>query len=169
MGRQKKGKQQTGRFLLLPHMVLCSPSFHELSGSAVKLLIDIAVQYNGKNNGDLACAFKVMKPKGWRSEATLDRAKKELLAAGFIAETRKGHLPNTCSLYGITWQPLNPNGKLDIGPAGFPYGEWARRLQVDKAHGARTTTKTGAKARSIAADLEVDNWAVATETKAISK
>lgn len=88
-------------------------------------MIDIGSQYNGKNNGDLCAAWKVMHPKGWRSEATLDRAKKELLAAGFIAETRKGKRPNLCSLYGITWQPINPSPKFDIEPAGFPFGAWA--------------------------------------------
>lgn len=71
-----------------------------------------------------------MQPKGWHSETTLNKAKKELLAAGFIAETRKGRLPNLCSLYGITWQPLNPNKKLDVGVNGFPVGEWAQLPKV---------------------------------------
>ena len=100
--------------------------FRALSGSAVKLLIDMGSQYNGKNNGDLAAAWKIMQPKGWNSEATLHKAKQELLAAGFISETRKGQLPNLCSLYGITWQPLNPDPKFDIQPFAFPVGEWAR-------------------------------------------
>ena len=72
-----------------------------------------------------------MQPKGWRSEATLNKAKKELLSAGFIAETRKGRLPNLCSLYGITWQPLNPHAKLDTGPQGFPFGEWSKSANDD--------------------------------------
>jgi hypothetical protein len=113
-------------FLRLPIAVLCSPKYRTLSSSAIKLLLDIGVQYNGKNNGDLCAAWKVMQPKGWKSEATLNKAKKELLAAGFIAVTRVGRLPNLCSLYGITWQPLNPSPKLDIGPNGFPVGEWAK-------------------------------------------
>lgn len=124
MGRVKDNHKAKGRFLLLPHLVLHSPQFHALSSSAVKLLLDVAVQYNGKNNGDLCAAWKIMQPKGWRSEATLNRAKKELLEAGFIAETRKGRLPNLCSLYGITWQPLNPHPKYDIGPQGFPMYAW---------------------------------------------
>lgn len=132
MGRLKPAKEFAGGFLGLPAAMLNSPRYRQLSAASVKLLIDIGVQYNGKNNGDLSAAWKVMKPKGWRSEATLNRAKKEVIAAGFIAETRKGRLPNTCSLYGITWKPLNPSPKLDIGPQGFPYGAWAELPRAGK-------------------------------------
>ena len=126
MGRAKSKPAFAGGFFLLPNALLNSPKFRALSPIGVKLLIDLGSQYNGKNNGDLCAAWKVMHPKGWNSEATLDKAKKELLAAGFIAETRKGKRPNLCSLYGLTWQPLNPDPKLDVGPGGFPIGAWAR-------------------------------------------
>ena len=126
MGRVKSKPVYSGGFLLLPSELINCPKFRALSPSAVKLLIDVASQYKGKNNGDLCAAWKIMQPKGWNSEATLNRAKKELLAAGFIAETRKGKRPNLCSLYGITWQPLNPNPKLETTPSGFPFGAWGK-------------------------------------------
>ena len=122
----KKKPSIVGAFLALPLAMLNCPKYRCLSSSARSLLIDIASQYNGKNNGDLSAAWKIMKPKGWRSEATLDRAKKELLAAEFIAQTRQGRLPNLCTLYGVTWMALNPNSKLDVGPNGFPHGAWAQ-------------------------------------------
>lgn len=124
MGRIKS--KPTGRFLRLPAALLNCPKFRALSPIGVKLLVDLGGLYNGNNNGDLSAAWKVMQPKGWKSESTLHKAKKELIAAGFIAETRKGRLPNLCSLYGITWQPLNPNPKLEVTPYGFPVGEWAK-------------------------------------------
>ena len=126
MGRVKSKPAYPGGFLLLPSALINCPKFRVLSSSAVKLLVDIGGQYNGKNNGDLCLAWKVMKPKGWNSEATLNRAKKELLESGFIAETRKGKRPNLCSLYGITWQPLNPDPKLEVKPFGFPVGVWSK-------------------------------------------
>lgn len=126
MGREKSKLVYAGGFLALPHEMLNGRKFRALTASGVKLLIDIASQYNGKNNGDLCAAWKIMHPKGWRSEATLDRAKKELLATGFIAETRKGKRPNLCTLYGVTWRPLNPNPKHDIKPFAFPVGEWSK-------------------------------------------
>ena len=47
-------------FFFLPDMVLNHPDFFNLSGNAMKLLIMIGAQYNGKNNGDLQCARSVM-------------------------------------------------------------------------------------------------------------
>lgn len=126
MGRTKTRPVYQGGFLLLPAALLNCTKFRALSSSGVKLLVDMGSQYNGKNNGDLSAAWKIMHPKGWNSEATLNKAKKELLAAGFISETRKGRRPNLCSLYGITWQPLNPSPKLEVQPFAFPVGEWAR-------------------------------------------
>ncbi|NEX60629.1 hypothetical protein [Noviherbaspirillum galbum] len=146
MGRLRTKRKVVGRFLLMPHRVLHSPQYHALPGNAVKLLLDIAAQYNGKNNGDLSIAWKIMQPKGWKSEATLNKAKKELLASGFIAETRKGRLPNLCSLYGITWQPLDHDPKYDIGPLGFPMYAWETtsvpRLKMPKAAATSTTAST---------------------------
>lgn len=132
MGREKSKKTYAGGFLLLPSALLNCTKFRSLSSSGVKLLVDMGSQYNGKNNGDLCAAWKIMRSKGWHSEATLNRAKKELLLTGFIAETRKGQRPNLCSLYGITWQPLNPNQKLDIKPASFPVGAWSKTETIAK-------------------------------------
>lgn len=122
----KSKRKLVGGFLALPKAVLHSSKFRQLSANAVKLLVDIGSQYDGKNNGDLAAAWKIMRLKGWRSEATLQRGKKELLDAGFIDETRKGHLPNKCSLYGLTFHPLNANPKFDVGAVQrFAFGAWA--------------------------------------------
>lgn len=110
----------------MPHAVSNCLAYRALSCKAVKLLIDIGSQFNGANNGDLSTAWKLMQPRGWRSEETLQAAKRELLAAGFIAETRKGRRPNLCSLYGITWLKLNPSPKYDIQPASFPVGAWEK-------------------------------------------
>jgi hypothetical protein len=126
MSGPKSRKKDMRPFLRVPIALLNCPKFRALSPIAIKLLLDIGGQYNGKNNGDLCAAWKIMQPKGWNSEATLNKAKKELIAAGFLAVTRIGRLPNLCSLYGITWQALNPNPKLDYGPNGFPYGEWEK-------------------------------------------
>jgi len=150
MAKPRPKQSYAGGFLLLPAALLNCPKFRALSSSGVKLLIDIGSQYNGKNNGDLSAAWKVMHPKGWKGEGTLNRAKKELLAAGFIAQTRMGRLLNLCSLYGITWQPLNPSPKLDFGPNGFPAGAWAELPPAKAKKNAIATAKTIARVSSIA-------------------
>lgn len=153
-----------GAFLAMPMAVLNCPKYRSLSPSAVKLLFDIASQYNGKNNGDLNAAFKVMKPKGWKSETTLTKARKELQETGFIAETRKGRLPNLCTLYGITWQPLDPSPKLDIGPNGFPLNAWAELPREEAGKNASLTPVSVVALRRIAPETGVGNTPIAPET-----
>ena len=116
--RRHNGKHKGGgfgeRFVGIPHSAYSSPLFVALSPWSIKLLVDLGAQYNGRNNGDLAAAITLMKPRGWNSETTLNKAKKQLLAAGFIIEMRKGKRPNTCSLFALAWRPLNPSPKHDF-------------------------------------------------------
>jgi hypothetical protein len=114
-----KGNRIGGPFLALPRDVINHAAFLRLSPYAKSLLIDLGAQYKGDNNGDLSCAWKVMKPRGWRSEATLHKAKHELLRSGFIFEARKGRRPNLCGLYALTWPLLDANPKHDCTPAAF--------------------------------------------------
>ncbi|MBC3870302.1 hypothetical protein [Undibacterium oligocarboniphilum] len=145
MGREKLSSKLkiSGGFFPIPHQVSNSLKYRGLSAKAVKLLVDIGSQFNGRNNGDFTAAWKIMQPRGWKSEETLHSAKKELLTAGFIAETRKGRRPNLCSLYGITWIKINPSPKFDIKPYAFPYGAWehsAPEIQTEKSNALTTTT-----------------------------
>lgn len=123
--RRHKGNRISEGFLALPYSVLNSPLFLALPPHAVKLLLDVAAQYRGDNNGDLSLAWKLMKVRGWRSEATLNKVKRHLLDAGFLYETRKGRRPNTCSLFALTWFVLDKSDKYDPGAvAGFTRGEY---------------------------------------------
>ncbi|UUZ49508.1 hypothetical protein LP420_04225 [Massilia sp. B-10] len=95
MEGQKSRKKGVTPFLLVPMALLNCPKYRALSSSAVKLLYDIASQFNGKNNGDLCAAWKIMRPKGWKSEATLHKAKRSW--------SRPGSLPSrgwgTCRIH----------------------------------------------------------------------
>ncbi|EUC68048.1 hypothetical protein Y017_06835 [Alcanivorax sp. 97CO-5] len=127
-----KGRKSTAGFMGLPHHILGSPAYLSLDGWAVKLLVDITSQYHGYNNGDLAIAWTIMKLKGWRSRATLNNARKKLLARGLIQLTRQGGR-NRPSLYGITWQSIDEcKGKLEIGPTDRPSNQW-REYQEEAA------------------------------------
>jgi len=121
-------KRDSGPFVALPVSVLNGMAFLGLNAYARMLFIDLVVQYRGNNNGDLSMAFKQMKLRGWKSEATLNKAKRNLLEAGLIVETRKGGRPNKCSLFGLTWHALDEcNGKLDISPQAFPRGAYKEK------------------------------------------
>lgn len=95
-----------------------------LPGNAVKLLNELAYQYRGHNNGDLTCAWSVMKKRGFTSKGTLQRAIKLLLEKQLIVITREGRFLNpggVCALYALTWQPIDEcKGKLDVNSTIVP-------------------------------------------------
>jgi len=109
-----KGRSSSRRFLALPHVVLEHRDFVSLSNKAIKLLLDLAMQYNGSNNGDLCATFSMMKKRGWSSNDQRSKALKELLDKNLIVLTRQGGR-KIANLYAITWQPIDEcKGKLDV-------------------------------------------------------
>ena len=101
---------------MLPHNLLSLPEFINLSFTAKSLLIEFLIQYNGKNNGDFSNTRKILLPRGWSSNATIQKATSELIKAELIILSR-----HKCNLYGITWEPINEcGGKLDISPTRTP-------------------------------------------------
>jgi len=109
-----KGRQDSGSFLKLPHSMIGHENFQALAPRAVKLLISIASQYRGDNNGDLTTAWRILQPMGWTSKDQMEKARKELLERGWIVLTRQGRRPKVASLYAVTWLPINEcSGKLE--------------------------------------------------------
>lgn len=108
-----KGAKYTEPFVGIVRSVFESPAFVGLSPHACKLLLELAGQYRGDNNGNLTVAWSVVSKRGWRSKTTLWRCKSELIKAGFVYVTRKGHMPSTCELLALTWFPLDVSPKFD--------------------------------------------------------
>ncbi len=126
------GRAESGSFFAIPHAVMASPAFKNLSGYAVKMLCSLGGQYRGSNNGDLGAAWRVMQPQGWRSRDTLLRALRELIDAGMIEQTRQGGL-NRCSLYALTWHAIDDcDGKLDVRATRVPSGLWKGTATIQK-------------------------------------
>jgi len=125
--RRLTGRQTTPSFLRLPHHILDHPVFKTLSKRVTKLVIDIATQYRGHNNGDLAATLKMMKERGWNSRDQLEKAKKELIERDVILVARRGGR-NKANLYALTWFPIDEcNGKLDIAPTKTTPVNWANK------------------------------------------
>lgn len=147
---REKRRKESGNFTLIPHAVQDSPNWKECSGSAVKLLCDLARQYNGRNNGDLCAARSVLATRGWRSPDTLDRALHELLHYGFITLTRQGGR-NLANLYGLTWQAIDEcEGKLDCSATRVASGDWKlakprfkRRRKIESSSTESVATNYG--------------------------
>ena len=124
--RRVKGRQTTKSFVMFPHDVMEHETFKLLSSRATKLLMDIASQYRGNNNGDLCAPLSIMKKRGWKSSDQLNRAKKELVRSGLVVVSRQGGL-NKASLYALTWFSIDEcNGKLDIRPTIVAPHQWKR-------------------------------------------
>lgn len=108
-----------GRFVGLPHWVMMHPAFRAASARARSLLFDIAMQYNGKNNGRLVAAAKALRPLGWKSDDGIQEAKTELLTLGLLVETRKGAKPNRAAWYALSWRALDSAEGFDLNPRAY--------------------------------------------------
>ena len=130
-GRNKSRKKASGRdpggFVALPWSVLDCPAFSGLSHPARSLLLELARQYVFDNNGRLLASAAYLATRGWKSCDVITRAKRELIEAGFIHETVKGHRPNKASWYAVTWQTLDRLPGYDAGAAeSFQRGAYQR-------------------------------------------
>lgn len=124
---KRNGDKRDGKtFVLLPLVMLESPGYRLASHPARSLLIDIAMQYTGHNNGKLTACAKYLKPKGWRSNDTIVRARRELIDCGLLIETRKGARPNKAAWFALSWLDLDQGQGLDIDPKLYRRGSYMR-------------------------------------------
>jgi len=116
--KNRKGGLPTRSFAGIPRIVMDSDDYKNLNGNAIKLLLELAYQYRGNNNGDLSATFSHMEKRGFKSKETLGNALKSLQGANLIIKTREGMFLNPggrCALYALTWQPIDEcNGKHDV-------------------------------------------------------
>ena len=112
-----KGRRMIGRFIGLPHVVIKNKDYVDLSYKSKALLIDLMLQYKGRNNGDLTTALAILRDRGWKRQATIGEAVKELIDANLIIRTREGQFRNPfsrCALYAVTWQPIDDCKDKDL-------------------------------------------------------
>ncbi|MGQ4879809.1 hypothetical protein ACOJCM_14685 [Billgrantia sp. LNSP4103-1] len=110
-----------GGALAIPKFLMGHEDFRELSPSALKVLLVLGYQYNGKNNGDLSATHTMMQDWGGMAEATLSRALRELQERNLVTKTRtnyKGRDGARCALYALTWAPIDecPGKMLEVHP-----------------------------------------------------
>lgn len=128
VGRKGDKARVSGGFVALPWAVLDCAAYADLSHPAKALLVDIARQYVRDNNGRLLASAAHLAKRGWRSVDVITRAKRELIDAGFVHETVKGHRPNKASWYAVTWYLLDPHPGYDPGAAvTFERGSYERQ------------------------------------------
>ena len=112
MGKKKFKKKFSGsdNFANIPRYVIDTPAFMSLRGNSVKLLVLLASQYKGKNNGDLIITHSFYKTF-FKSSQTMYAARDELEQKGFIATNAYGGMSyggyKVPSLYALLWLPVD--------------------------------------------------------------
>lgn len=110
--RERTKGRQSGRrsFAGIPRHVMDSDDFRYLSANAVRLLLWLAYQYKGNNNGDLSATHTQAQSWGIAGKATLTKVLGELQARRFLVLTRQGKFTNPggrCALYALSWVPID--------------------------------------------------------------
>lgn len=122
---RNKGRKNGDGFAGIPRRVMRSQHYVRLTHGAKALLLELAYQFNGHNNGNLAATRKQMAERGWISHDTLRKKLLELRYRGFIVETQKGARPNVPSLYALTWERIDEiRNKPEISPTAKPSDLW---------------------------------------------
>ena len=104
--KHKKGISFAG----IPRDVVVHRSFKNLGYTARSLLILLAEQYRGKNNGNLTITWSIM--SDWfGSNVTMYKARDELYKSGFIVINayggRSGSGTKLPHLYALTWELID--------------------------------------------------------------
>ena len=134
---QKKGN--SGRWLTLRHWFLNSPAWRSLPCVARALYIEIAMRYNGSNNGRISYSAREAAAALGIGKATACRTLVVLQARGFIVCTKKGAfslkanpgasewrlteypddvIPRYATKEFMSWQPQEPVENLEHGFCG---------------------------------------------------
>ena len=118
-----------GSAFVIPYTLLRHPNFTRLSPFGNKLLMDLARQYSGFNNGYLCGAWALMKEAGWRSEDTVRGALQEVEHYRLIERTQQGGR-NRPNLYALTWRRIDEkkDKPLDVSPTMKPNNAWKQEV-----------------------------------------
>jgi len=120
------------RFSAVPLEVLSSPAYRALPDWAKTVLVALAGQFVGSNNGDMALTARDGLALGVSAEWKLYAGLRLLELTGLIVCTRRGRLENgakICSLYAITWRGIVPSTKHDVQFGLLPLNSWAKWQQ----------------------------------------
>ena len=106
----------------MPWAVLDSAAWQSCSPPARALLLELARQHNGRNNGHLHLARAWLAGRGWRRPATVRKLREELIRNRLIVKTRDGGLNNGSHLFAVTWHGISDFTGLDMSPKDYQRG-----------------------------------------------
>ena len=111
---------------MLPVMVLDSLAVTTLSHAAFRVLVLLAAQFNGHNNGALGITAEQAAGAGIGSNRTLYHSLAELEARRLILATYPAsRVPPRPTMWALTWLPLNDTQYSDATRTPSPaYRNW---------------------------------------------
>jgi hypothetical protein len=119
-------------FAMIPSSVLESEACCALNHAAFRILVILASQFRGANNGALALTSRFAQRYGLGSNDTVYRSLGELCSCGLLVRTRRGmRSKRSFSLYALGWKPVdNLNGwpldkPIDASKVVNEFGEQA--------------------------------------------
>ena len=143
MKRSKKdnrwGDIDGGSAFVIPYTLLRHPNFTRLSPYGNKLILDLARQYSGFNNGYLCASRSLMRQCGWRSSVTLFTATLECEHYGLLVRTQQGGR-NKPNLHAFSWRRIDdkPGQPLERLPTTKPTDDWKQeRPAFERTSGKR--------------------------------
>lgn len=96
------------RCAILPLVVLKHEAVTTLPAAVHRVLVAMAGQFSGGNNGALSLTRSVAREYGIRSVETLQRGLAQLRERGLLELTYPGsYIPKVPACYAVTWRPLN--------------------------------------------------------------
>lgn len=111
-------------YAAVPHRVIDSPAFADLTASSVQALLILARQLTKNNNGLLQATRSYMKQRGLGSEHTIQRAIADLIAHGFLFRTKSGAYGQGAAKYAVTWLPIGSQRSGLTHVELFQYAAW---------------------------------------------
>ena len=131
----------TGQILAIPRVVKRSEAYRSCSNLARALLIELADQHNGSNNGRLHLSYVYLRQQGFNSKDQIAKGRDELISRNLIVLTRQGGLPvriagkstfSGASWFALTWHRISNFIGLDIVPSQYEQGAWDKPFEFKK-------------------------------------
>lgn len=108
MAKLKGRRSTSGRFALLPLSVIKDPAVTTLDPAVRWVLVALAGQFSGGNNGAISLTLAVAREYGIRSSDTLRRGLGVLRERRLIELTFQGsYVPPKPARFALNWLPLN--------------------------------------------------------------
>lgn len=150
--RRHKGRAggDTKPFALLPVELLTSPAVRTLPHVAHRVLVALAAQFYGKNNGSLTLARCTAAEYGIGDSHALGASLRELEARNLIICTRpSSQSPPRAARYAITWWPIDetqPDHPHELKPTLVASDGW-RTWASSTTHTHWTTRRRNSRWR----------------------